>query len=83
MSTPQPTWDIEPGEHLTRAQRKARFGGATLGGIQPSATTSNIFIYSDPARGGVIYPYDGWDESNSVFLYTGEGQKRGSADDWG
>jgi 5-methylcytosine-specific restriction protein A len=65
-------WDVEPGEHLTRRERQARFGGALYGGIQPSNTTPNVFVYSDPAAGGLIYPYDGW--SGGVFLYTGEGR---------
>jgi 5-methylcytosine-specific restriction protein A len=75
MAAMSADWEIAPGERLTRAQRIALFGGAKFGGIQPSRTTLNVFVYSDPSRGGVIYPYDGWAESNSVFLYTGEGQR--------
>lgn len=67
-------WDIRPGERLSRRVRAARFGGARLGGIQPSNTTPNVFLYSDPEASGLIYPYDGWAENDAVFLYTGEGR---------
>ena len=68
-------WDINPGECLSREERRKRFGGATQGGIEPSAQTPNVFIYSDPNRGESNgYIYDGWNEERSVFLYTGEGR---------
>lgn len=68
-------WDIKPGEYLTREDRRVRFGGALYGGIEPSARTNNIFIYSDPARGESYgYKFDGWNFDQSVYLYTGEGR---------
>lgn len=67
-------WNVTPGDHLTRAQRNALYGGAVYGGIQPSNSTPNVFVYSDPAAGGEIYPYDGWSPDHEVFLYTGEGR---------
>ena len=50
------------------------YGGATQGGIQPSAQTPNVLVYSDPEQGALYgYNFDGWEEE--VFLYTGEGRK--------
>jgi hypothetical protein len=67
-------WKLKPGEFLTRDQRRLEYGGATQGGIQPSAQTPNVFLYSDPKRGELLgYLFDGWNEDKTVFLYTGEG----------
>ena len=68
-------WNIKPGEYLTREDRRLSFGGALYGGIEPSAKSSNVFIYSDPARGeNYGYKFDGWNHDQSVYLYTGEGR---------
>jgi hypothetical protein len=70
------TWDLEPGAEMTREQRRVRFGGALYGGIEPSARTPNIFLYSDPDAGRAFgYDYDGWSADGAVFLYTGDGQR--------
>jgi hypothetical protein len=70
-------WDIPVGTITTRAKVAAKYGGATQGGIQPSASTPNIMIFTDPiagARHGYAN-FDGWDsKDHSVFFYTGEGQ---------
>ena len=68
-------WSLKPGDYLTRDKRREIFGGALYGGIEPSAKSSNVFVYSDPARGSVYgYKYDGWNSDKSVYLYTGEGR---------
>jgi hypothetical protein len=68
-------WDLAIGDVLSRAERARRFGGATLGGIQPSRTTPNVFVYSDPARGHRHgYVFDGWVPEKNLYLYTGEGR---------
>lgn len=68
-------WTVGIGDALSRAERSARYGGATQGGIEPSASTPNVFLYTDPSRGAVYgYNYDGWSPDGSVFLYTGDGQ---------
>lgn len=68
-------WDVEVGAHLSRDERRRRYGGSTQGGIEPSAKTPNVFVYSDPSRGEAYgYTYDGWDTERDVFLYTGEGR---------
>jgi hypothetical protein len=69
-------WDLEPGDVLGRRDRMARFGGAMYGGIQPSKTSPNVFIYSDPHAGtNYGYDYDGWTTDGTAFLYTGEGRR--------
>lgn len=69
------TWSLIPREFLSREFRRQEFGGALYGGIEPSAKTPNVFIYSDPHRGETIgYIYDGWNEDQTIFLYTGEGK---------
>lgn len=68
-------WDIEIGEEAIRAELSQRFGGGTQGGIQPSASTANIFVFTDPAVGRTHgYDYDGWIEKDTFFQYTGEGR---------
>ena len=75
MSSANNDWDLKPGEFLTREKRRERFGGALYGGIEPSAKSNNIFIYSDPSRGeNYGYKFDGWNSDKSIYLYTGEGR---------
>jgi hypothetical protein len=69
-------WDVPLGESLSRRVRGTRYGGALYGGIEPSQTTPNVFLYTDPRRGVAYgYNFDGWSEDRSVFLYTGEGRQ--------
>lgn len=68
-------WDVAVGDHMTRKQRMDRFGGGPQGGIEPSAQTPNVFLYSDPSKGEAYgYNFDGWSADGTVFMYTGEGQ---------
>jgi hypothetical protein len=68
-------WELEPGDFLGRKERSILFGGSLQGGIQPSAQSPNIFLYSDLTRAGKsAYQFDGWNADSSVFFYTGEGQ---------
>jgi 5-methylcytosine-specific restriction protein A len=68
-------WKLRPGEFLSRDNRRIEYGGALYGGIEPSAQTPNVFVYSDPSRGEKNgYVYDGWNEDKSIYLYTGEGR---------
>lgn len=69
-------WDLSVGALLTRSERSARFGGALYGGIEPSGSSPNVFLYSDPSRGEAYgYNYDGWADDGRLFLYTGEGRE--------
>ncbi|MBO0827148.1 MAG: restriction endonuclease [Streptosporangiales bacterium] len=67
-------WDVQPGEVMTRGEQRRRFGGSPQGGIVPSRTSPNIFIYSDPAQAPRYgYNFDGWTDDGSLYLYTGAG----------
>lgn len=69
-------WDVPVGNLLSRAERQRKYGGSVQGGIEPSTTTPNIFLYSDPARAAAFgYSYDGWIDHETVFRYTGDGQR--------
>lgn len=71
-----PRFTLPPGETMSRDERMALFGGGRYGGIEPSASTPNIFLYSDPTAGARFgYKYDGWNADESIYLYTGEGQR--------
>lgn len=60
---------------MTRGMRQERWGGSTQGGIQPSSTSPNVFLYSDPSEAKKHgYSFDGWAADEEVYLYTGEGQ---------
>jgi hypothetical protein len=61
---------------MTREQRRVKYGGALYGGIEQSAQTPNVFVYSDPNKSAMYgYNFDGWAANDpGVYLYTGEGQ---------
>jgi hypothetical protein len=40
-------WSLEPGDTILRKELQRRYGGAGQGGIEPSAKTPNVFIFSD------------------------------------
>ncbi|MFI5706232.1 hypothetical protein [Kribbella sp. NPDC051620] len=70
-------WSLAIGETLSRDDRVRLYGGGRYGGIEPSAKTPNVFIYSDPSKGERFgYNYDGWVDEADLFLYTGEGARR-------
>lgn len=66
-------WTLEPGDTILRKELHQRYGGAGQGGIEPSARTPNVFIFSD-ARAGAKYGYiyDRW--RDGVFHFNGDGQ---------
>jgi hypothetical protein len=66
-------WDLQPGDQINRAELHARFGGSGRGGMAPSRTSPNIFLFTDPAVGQRHGYYDGW--VGELFHYTGMGQK--------
>ena len=68
-------WHTPVGALMTRDERMVLYGGAKYGGIEPSASTGNVFLYSDTSRGKAFgYNFDGWDADAGCFLYTGEGR---------
>lgn len=76
VTRPAPTWRIPIGRVTTRSDVKAEYGGSIYGGIEPSNTSPNVMVYSDPSEGEQHgYQFDGWvDGEPGVFLYTGEGR---------
>ncbi|MEV2241731.1 hypothetical protein [Micromonospora sp. NPDC049891] len=75
LSSPS-AWDTPVGATLSREHRMVRYGGGKYGGIEPSRSTHNVFLYSDPQAGSLYgYNYDGWSADGTVFLYTGEGRR--------
>ena len=66
-------WDIKVGEVLKRTEVHSRYGGGGMGGIEPSARTPNIFIFTSDSGSSFGYDFDEELEDGS-FLYTGDGQ---------
>jgi hypothetical protein len=67
-------WALQPGDTIERKMLQARYGGRTLGGIGPSRTSPNVFVFSEPALGEPHGHFDGW-RADGCFHYTGEGQR--------
>lgn len=77
VTRPGDGWAMPIGTVTTRSQIKEQYGGTIFGGIEPSRSSPNILIYTDPSEGELHgYNYDGWDEyDDRVFYYTGEGRR--------
>lgn len=69
-----PEWTLKPGDAIERKALQADFGGRTQGGIGPSRSTPNVFLFSDPVAGEPHGYFDGW-RDDGCFHYTGEGQR--------
>lgn len=69
-------WHYRNDDVAVRSEIHGTYGGSTQGGIEPSKTTPNVIIYTDPEQGAKHgYNYDGWDLLDpNVFYYTGKGQ---------
>src|SRR5205809_6876158 len=66
-------WSLGPGDQIKRSELHHHYGGGGQGGIEPSAKTPNVLIFSDPIAGEAYgYKYDRW--IDGVFHFTGEGQ---------
>lgn len=66
-------WSMNPGDSIVRKELHKQYGAARQGGIEPSAKTPNVFIFSDPKAGEKYgYVYDHWEDG--VFHFTGDGQ---------
>lgn len=66
-------WHLAPGERIKRTELHRIYGGSGQGGINPSATTPNVFLFSDPPSGHQYGYIDEWAE-DGTFRYAGEGQ---------
>ncbi|HSS34544.1 MAG TPA: hypothetical protein VLL27_14820 [Solirubrobacterales bacterium] len=65
---------FNPGDVTKRVELHEQFGGRRQGGISPSKQSSNVFLFTDQARGALHgYIYDGQGE-DGYYHYTGEGQ---------
>jgi hypothetical protein len=70
-----PTWTVQPGETLVREQIHGAYGGNPQAGISRSSSTPNVLVYSDHDKAAANgYDFDGWDQSQQVYYYTGEGK---------
>lgn len=70
-----PEWALEIGDRVLRSAIHDQYGGGRQGGISTSTKTSDIFIFTNPARGS-RYGYDLFEglKPDGSFAYTGEGQ---------
>jgi hypothetical protein len=68
-----PEWTLTPGDRIRRTDLHARFGGGGRGGMEPSAKTPNVFLFTSEEGKKHGYPFDGWD-GDGTFHYTGEGR---------
>ena len=62
-------WSLEPGTQIKRTELHRKYGGSNYGGMAPSTTTPNIFLFTDPKVGSAYGYFDGW--VGNVFHYTG------------
>lgn len=74
-------WDIPVGRTVNRRrdhggqQYPIRYGGAWYGGIEPSAQSANVLIFTEPEAGKRYgYAFDGWAPGGTLH-YTGEGKR--------
>jgi hypothetical protein len=66
-------WTLNPGETIRRVDLHREYGGSSYGGMAPSSTSPNVFLFTDPAVGHRHGYFDGW--VGRVFHYTGMGQR--------
>jgi hypothetical protein len=70
-----PVWTVQPGDTLVREQIHGAYGGNPQAGISRSSSTPNVLVYSDHDKAAANgYDFDGWDQSQHVYYYTGEGK---------
>jgi hypothetical protein len=69
------SWDTRIGEITTREALAGKYGGsANSGGIVPSRSSPNVFVFSDPPEGRKWgYTHDGHAKNGSEYFYTGQG----------
>lgn len=66
-------WNLNPGDRILRRTLHDIYGGGRQGGMEPSAKTPNVFLFTDRETGERNgYTHDGWN-SDGTFHYTGEG----------
>lgn len=66
-------WTIKPGDIVLRSALHDTFGGGRQGGMEPSAKSPNVFLFTSKSEGAKYgYDFDGW-HPDGTFHYTGEG----------
>lgn len=77
--TKENEWTLLRGQSILRKKLHATYGGIQQGGISPSNTTKNVFIFSDDvANKEHGYERDFWVD-DLTFIYCGDGQKGNQA----
>lgn len=72
-------WTLLRGQSILRKKLHLTYGGIQQGGISPSNTTKNVFIFSDDAANKEHgYEQDYWVD-DLTFIYCGDGQKGNQA----
>jgi hypothetical protein len=67
-------WDVEVGQTIRRTELHKLYGGGQRGGMEPSAKTPNVLLFTTPKASDLFgYKFDGW-HLDGTFHYTGEGQ---------
>lgn len=67
-------WQLTTTEKIERKILHEKFGGRTQGGIGPSKSSPNVFVFTDSVAGAKHGYIDGWGD-DGFFHYTGEGQR--------
>ncbi len=67
------SWDIAVGQEIKRTELHDKYGGGRFGGIEPSAKTPNVLLFTSAYGSEFGYNFDEELEDGS-FLYTGDGQ---------
>ena len=72
-------WTLLRGQSILRKKLHLIYGGIRQGGISPSNTTKNVFIFSDDSANKEHgYERDYWVD-DLTFIYCGDGQKGNQA----
>jgi hypothetical protein len=66
-------WHLQPGETISRKKLHDLYGGVRQGGVSPSRTSSNIFLFTDRTVGETFGYMDHWE--GEEFHYAGHGQR--------
>jgi hypothetical protein len=69
------TRNLAPGGDVRRTELHEHLGGQQQSGISPSSQAPLVMIFSDPATGEQHGYFDGWNEEEGLFHYSGEGQR--------
>jgi hypothetical protein len=77
--TKEDEWTLLRGQSILRKKLHVTYGGIQQGGISPSNSTKNVFIFSDDAANKEHgYERDYWVD-DLTFIYCGDGQKGNQA----